>query len=287
MGTRLDDWAAVEELSRAAPRKVIPCFGVHPWYAHLHALTAEQVAHPTTLLEPPPPPKGNDRPNDSNRPTAATTTPPNDPKPPEPRPLLPALPPPSPPEAWLGRLRALLLRHPHAAVGEFGLDRGAVLPGTRLQLPRPARRQRSRQPREWTRTTPPYCGASSYGGSVDLVRGFTCLPGGVGERVYFSFSSVINDRPGPARAKLLARLAAVPLSRLLIESDQNTPGAVDAGLLAILGAAAEARGMGVEEVAQATTANFRRFYGASLAAMAPVAGGAEGRAGSMEGLAAG
>ncbi|GIL76194.1 hypothetical protein Vretimale_5797 [Volvox reticuliferus] len=107
----------------------------------------------------------------------------------------------------------------------------------------------------------------SYGGSVDLIRGFTKLPKGVGDRIYFSFSSVINGR---ARDKLLERLRAVPLERLLVESDQNSPAGVDPGLRAILEAVAEARGITVEEAAVATTNNFREFYGTCIERMEAV-----------------
>jgi hypothetical protein len=31
MGTRPSDWDAVEELARANPDRVVPCFGLHPW----------------------------------------------------------------------------------------------------------------------------------------------------------------------------------------------------------------------------------------------------------------
>lgn len=108
----------------------------------------------------------------------------------------------------------------------------------------------------------------SYGGSVDLVKGFTKLPKGVGDRIYFSFSAVINARgSGAAYGKLLERVRAVPERRLLVESDQCTAAAVDGGLYDMLGIVAEARGWSVERAAEVTTANFREFYAASLQAM--------------------
>lgn len=36
MGVREADWEHVLQLSQLAPAKVIPCFGVHPWFAHQH-----------------------------------------------------------------------------------------------------------------------------------------------------------------------------------------------------------------------------------------------------------
>ncbi len=93
---------------------MIPCFGVHPWFAHQHALdpAAAAAADPAALLDVPA--NGKDHPSG--------------------HPDLMARLAPAPPDAWLPRLRALLLRNPHAVVGEFGLDRAAVVPGTRLQV---------------------------------------------------------------------------------------------------------------------------------------------------------
>ena len=52
-----------------------------------------------------------------------------------------------------------------------------------------------------------------------------------------------------------------------MESDQNSPTEVDAGLLSILALVAEARGMSLEEAAAATSDNFREFYAGSLERM--------------------
>ncbi|GIL44871.1 hypothetical protein Vafri_2330 [Volvox africanus] len=111
MGTRLEDWEAVEALSAKEPHKVIPCFGVHPWFAHHHALDLAAASDPSQLLDSPP--NGKDHPSR--------------------HPDLLARMAPIPPERWMPRLRSLLTDHPHAVVGEFGLDRAAVVPGTRLQ----------------------------------------------------------------------------------------------------------------------------------------------------------
>ncbi|GLI64939.1 hypothetical protein VaNZ11_008340 [Volvox africanus] len=266
MGTRLEDWEAVEALSAKEPHKVIPCFGVHPWFAHRHALGLAAALDPSQLLDSPP--NGKDHP--SRHPEFLA---------------------PIPPDRWMPRLRSLLTDHPHAAVGEFGLDRAAVVPGTRLQpawshqlaltemhlklaseLGRPASLhcvQGYGALQDMLRTLgpegcPPRIMLHSYGGSVDLIKGFTKLPKGVGSRIYFSFSSVINGR---ARDKLLERLRAVPLERLLVESDQNSPLGVDPGLRAILEAVAEARGIAIEDAAAATTNNFLEFYGTCIERM--------------------
>eukprot|EP00879_Flechtneria_rotunda_P018956 GHRR01019899.1.p1 GENE.GHRR01019899.1~~GHRR01019899.1.p1 ORF type:complete len:129 (+),score=21.96 GHRR01019899.1:1681-2067(+) len=63
---------------------------------------------------------------------------------------------------------------------------------------------------------PPKVMLHSYGGSLEEIPRFHKLKG-IGERFYFSFSHVINQRTPD---KLVARIAAVPSDRLLIESDQ-------------------------------------------------------------------
>ncbi|KAG2493508.1 hypothetical protein HYH03_008324 [Edaphochlamys debaryana] len=342
MGTRAGDWGAVEELAKAAPGKVIPCFGVHPWFAHLHALSDTQLSDPAALLDSPP--NGKDAPVNHPQLLAAMSgsrsrssgssssgsgsggTSPRVQPPPAGTPAGgDGAPGPGPgpggagvggsgdegcgcgpstsagargrvraPGEWLGELRRLLGEHPGALVGEFGLDRAAVVPGTRLkpsfahqlalteahlalaaELGRPVSMHcvqsyghlQDLLRRLGPSGCPPKIMLHSYGGSVDLVKGFTRLPGGVGDRIYFSFSSVINARPD-RRAGLLQRLAAVPPERLLLESDQSSADRVDEGMRAILADAAEARGMAVEALAAAVGDNFRAFFASSLEAMA-------------------
>ncbi|KAG2449891.1 hypothetical protein HYH02_005413 [Chlamydomonas schloesseri] len=309
MGTRLGDWGEVEALAAAAPHKVIPCFGVHPWFAHRHALRPEQAAAPAALLDAPS--NGRDSP-DRHPQLLAALGPGGD--------MAVAA-----PEEWLPRLRELLARHPHALVGEFGLDRAAVVPGTRLQpgwehqlalteahlrlaaeLGRPVSMHcvqgyghlqvgAGGRAGGWDMLRrlgpagcPPKIMLHSYGGSVDLIKGFTKMPGGLGERIYFSFSDVINGRKPGQREKLLERLAAVPAGRLLLESDQNSPAGIDSGLVDILGAVAEARGVSVDAAAEAAAATFRDFFDSCLSAMptaaaAGAAGGDLGEAGQQGG----
>lgn len=63
----------------------------------------------------------------------------------------------------------------------------------------------------------------------------------------------------PIRAKLLARIAAVPDNRLLLESDQGTADAIDDSLREIAAVAAEAKGWPLEKVVQVANANFEEF----------------------------
>lgn len=107
---------------------------------------------------------------------------------------------------------------------------------------------------------PPAVMLHSFGGDVQVISQFTKMPA-IGRRFYFSFSTVINGR---APEKMLARIAAVPDDRLLLESDQNTPLAVDDALCAALQAVAAAKGWGVEEALERTFSNYREFFAGTL-----------------------
>eukprot|EP00879_Flechtneria_rotunda_P013455 GHRR01014049.1.p1 GENE.GHRR01014049.1~~GHRR01014049.1.p1 ORF type:complete len:410 (+),score=116.67 GHRR01014049.1:85-1314(+) len=148
-------------------------------------------------------------------------------------------------EEWEGKLRSLLQNNPHAFVGEIGIDRAAQIPGSKAktsfnhqlellerqvalaaEFQRPVSihcvrgyghllqffQQLAKQPS----ACPPKVMLHSYGGSLEEIPRFHKLKG-IGERFYFSFSHVINQRTPD---KLVARIAAVPSDRLLIESDQ-------------------------------------------------------------------
>jgi Tat protein secretion system quality control protein TatD with DNase activity len=241
---------------------------------------------------------------------------------------------PIPRRDWEPRLRALLTKHPHAVVGELGLDRAAVIPGTRrarcspqhqlallqaqlsvaAELGRPvsvhcvrahgmlydelrlraaasaaaaaaaaksvaaeaaatAAAQPSPTPSNPTPTPspppripnglPPALMMHSFGGSAEEARRFSGLEkvaGAAGCRVFFSFSAAINGRAG-GEDKLARRIRAVPEDRLLLESDQVTPEALDAGLAGSLALVAAAKGWALDEAARRCRRNFDAFYG--------------------------
>lgn len=106
--------------ARAA--QVIPCFGVHPWWAHLHAAPNPSSNQPTALssgssqapLQPPI--------------LSLVDLPAGDADPVEALGELYAV---QPSITWEESLRHYLALHPHAIVGEFGLDRAAYIPGTK------------------------------------------------------------------------------------------------------------------------------------------------------------
>ena len=363
------DWARVERLAAAtAPGKVIPGFGIHPWWSHLHAssvgATWEQlleapsdgdVAHAVAVLRQERDKQQRQQQQQQQQQQHACDGQAN----------VSSGQPGSgdggidgsggaygvglsggggaldvvPHDEWRARLRALLVAHPGALVGEVGVDRAAVIPTTRArvrfdhqlallreqlalaaELRRPvsvhcvrgyghllqllaglsggggsggkaARRQgraargggegssdgstsnnnssggtdngsssgSSVQQAGGGDALPPAIMLHSYGGSPEEVARFAALPNGAGRRVFFSFSAAISARsPG----KLAARIRAVPDDRLLLESDQVTPLAVDGGMADICALAAAAKGWSLDETARQTRANFDAFYAA-------------------------
>ena len=115
MGTAEDDWPRVQRLRSLAPGKVIPCFGVHPWFAHRHGMRA-----PCTTADVVEAKEEAELQKLGERLGAQLPT------------------------SWQARLRELLLQYPEAVVGEFGVDRAAVIPGTRASV-----RGRAAKDRAW------------------------------------------------------------------------------------------------------------------------------------------
>jgi len=205
---------------------------------------------------------------------------------------------------WLDDLRARLDANPHAGVGEIGLDRwmldrakpdDARLVGLRRatieeqmevflaqlalaaerNLPASihcldaigplydALRNAERPPRGFL--------LHSYNGSVEMAANFARLG------AYFSFNGCFLD---PRKSKLRAVYAAIPASRLLIETDAPAlrlpttlekfpPFAVadgslaghPANLIAAYEGLAEIRGISVEALAAQTEKNFHALFG--------------------------
>lgn len=129
---------------------------------------------------------------------------------------------------------------------------------------------------------PPAIMLHSFGGAPEEAARFSALEKLCGRargcRVYFSFSAAINARPprdnsggdggaadgggvDPSAIKLAARIRAVPADRLLLESDEVAPAALDQGLARSLALVAAARGWGLRETAERCRANFEAFYG--------------------------
>ncbi|KIZ06047.1 TatD DNase family protein [Monoraphidium neglectum] len=191
--------------------------------------------------------------------------------------------------SWHARLRGLLSAYPHALVGEIGIDRAAVIPGSRARVRFDHQlallREQLALAAELSRPVSIHCvrgyghllqlfaalpasGAGcppavmlhSYGGSPEDVARFCRLPG-IGRRFFFSFSAAINAR---APDKLVARVRAVPDDRLLVESDQVSALLVEGGMADICYIVAGAKGWGLEEAARRTLENFNAFYGTTV-----------------------
>lgn len=95
MSTRLDDLALVEEVARQFPDKIVPAFGLHPWYTYLvKTQDVDKTTHYQSVLDPP---------ADES--------------------LIEVLPEPVLLADHVEKLRQLLERHPSALLGEVGLDR--------------------------------------------------------------------------------------------------------------------------------------------------------------------
>ncbi|KAI0778717.1 TatD DNase family Scn1, partial [Trametes elegans] len=111
MATRGSDQDLVADLARAAPDKVVPCFGYHPWFYHWISLTPapSKEAHYRTLFLPDSPPPKPEQVSAFER-------------------LLPYLPDPIPLSDVLADVRAHLAAFPHAMLGEVGLDRACRIP---------------------------------------------------------------------------------------------------------------------------------------------------------------
>jgi TatD DNase family protein len=185
-------------------------------------------------------------------------------------------------DGWLETLRAVLVNHPEAALGEIGLDRPAetgnaveqeALFRAQLELGRELNRPLVIHNRRATdrllsllRETGPFPAGivlHSFGGPAELVGRF--LP----FNAYFSFSGSIT---WPEARRVRSALQAVPIERLLLETDapylriENEDGTGrttdgEPGDLAVLvRAAAAIRNEPVEVVAEASWLNAGRLF---------------------------
>lgn len=217
------EWAPMVALRAAHPGRIIPGFGMHPWFAHRAA------------------------------------------------------------PGWLERLELRLDAAPDAFVGEIGLDRVAVTPDTQrnefdAQVPvfvdqlrlakRLCRPVSVHAVQCWgvmcdvlaapTTPLPPRIMLHSFGGAAAMVASILAIERKRrGEtRFFFSFSATINGRA----PKTPAVVAAVPLDRLLIESDVHSAAAIDGAMAAALRMVADARGCSLAEAAAITTRNAEQFF---------------------------
>ncbi|MBN2491433.1 MAG: TatD family hydrolase [Planctomycetes bacterium] len=229
-GTSEDDWSAVRELAAEHP-SVVPCFGVHPWFA------TERSGR------------------------------------------------------WRQRLREFLESVP-SAVGEIGLDRW-VTPRDEAAQEELFRAQLALA-RKLARPVTIHC-LKAWDWMMRVLRDEPSLEAGMhfhafdgpvaviepllAEGACFSFAGNVL---APGRKRARAALAALPLERLLLESDapdmppppayrthelRDAEGRIlnePANLGAVVRGLAELKGVAPERLAEATTENARRFFGEIL-----------------------
>jgi len=186
-------------------------------------------------------------------------------------------------EGWENRLRELLERHPHASLGECGLDRWIDSPGLDTQMP--VFDAQIRLARELDRPLTIHCLKAwqalfdafdreappkrfllhSFNGSIEVAR--RLLPLGA----YFSFSGYfLHDR----KTAVVETFRQLPPDRVLLETDAPdmlpTAGQIrhplpnelnhPANLPAIAEAYAERIGSDLKELAERNEENFARFF---------------------------
>lgn len=270
MSTHPRDYPTVLELSRSIPRdcrsddiavKVVPCFGVHPWF--LHELDDDHVAA-THIATTPSTTHGSD--NSNNQ--AATSTP-----------------------MWLQELEHWIKDTPEAIVGEIGLD-GFHFDGTTGELTTPmddqiqafeaqmeiaARLQRpvsihavqcfgplmtSLSKLKMTKQVgvaglPPKMYFHAFGGKVGTIDQLLALCGTKPGQVYFGFSPVVNFR-SPKTASVIRK---VGLNRLVLETDHEDASLVPQSIEEGISLIAHALNVSRDEVVEQTTRNAFDLYG--------------------------
>ncbi|KAJ3153788.1 hypothetical protein HDU86_005121 [Geranomyces michiganensis] len=240
MGTRAEDWDAVERVAADYPHKVVPAFGIHPWFA--------ASAADSTLA--------------------------------------------------MGRLKALLARHPTALVGEIGIDgvardrttskvyplapqleifkqqlmlavqtnrrvsvhtvraHGHLLAALQELPGNAAQESASDSENNSEGVFPPAVMCHSWSGSVEVLRALLGMKPG-GNRLWFSFSTGVNGNS----PKTPERIRAVPDNRVLIESDLHDADMIDAALYGACQMVADAKGWTLRETAERTKRNAEEFLG--------------------------
>ncbi|ORY95171.1 TatD family, partial [Absidia repens] len=274
------DWETVEMVAASSNNvdshsRCVPCFGIHPWYVYRLAPPQEgdpqaneegvkhqqqQQEHYQHVL---------DGPDDTEK-----------------QQLISQLAAPIPFSDWYPHLEQQLKRHPHALLGEVGLDRSArLLPGgaiewhgvkptnvctiLRLQLDLALQLDRAvsfhcvqSQGKSKTVTTATATTSvlrvclHSFGGkpaSLDQFFKWRHV------KVYVSFSIAINARLG--WKKLSQLIQAVPDDQLLIETDLNSPTSLDYNMVCIASLVAQAKNWSLHDTVMKTRQNWIAFTG--------------------------
>ncbi|KAJ1914303.1 Cut9-interacting protein scn1 [Mycoemilia scoparia] len=245
MGTTYYDWPTVSALHSHHPTRFIPAFGIHPWFVQRVPGLPENTQDPISTAE------GLDI-----------------------------------PDTWESELEAYLQKHPNAIVGEIGLDKKAVKGTTKLRFPFTSQihlfnkqldiATKFNRPvsihcvkcqgslLDILRNTPPSClppkiMLHSYSGSIESLKDFLSIPGGVGrDRIYVSFSKLVNGRNTEKFAEIIR---AIPDNRVLIESDVDSMDDVDECMAFSENLVAVSKEWSIDECRKKVYENSCRFFG--------------------------
>jgi Tat protein secretion system quality control protein TatD with DNase activity len=291
MSSHVNDQALVKQLVDEHPDKIVPAFGLHPWWSH-HVSFEDADCLPSKLEH-----------YRKVFPASFTAT---DTLTDEETTLLQSFPEPTSFSTFVSQvLRPNLEAYPQAMLGEVGLDRSFRIPlpqtdaksnrsdqrivkkFTNLKVPvehqmKLLQEQMEiafelnrnisfhcvqahglvadllvalpKQSKHWKNSNSMIC-LHSFGGSVDVIQRITKHI--EKERVYLSFSTTINARLD----RLEELIRAVPDNRLLIESDYNHIEHNEARIWEILGIVCEAKSWKPQEAAEQLEKNWDTFSG--------------------------
>lgn len=229
MGTRPEDWDAIQTISAKYPEKVIPSFGLHPWF-----VDQVSVSHPNWLnllkcrLEETPSSLLGEFGLDGIAKDRSTGL----------------------KYSMEAQLKAFEAQYDLAS----GLGRPVsihMVQASGLVLDFFQRVSKIK-----TRKHPPTIMLHSFSGSVDIAQSLLKLPR-IGKLFYFSFSTIVNARS----PKMSAKIQSIPADRILLESDEHDISLVDSGMEKVLQMVSEYRGWTVEETARQVQLNTRAFLG--------------------------
>lgn len=206
MGTQPSDWQQISSLLSISSQKLIPAFGLHPWY----------VSESQDVLD---------------------------------------------------HLRSLLEQHPHALVGEIGLDKGhkATYPlqlnlfqkqiQIAVDLDRPMSIHAVQATADLITHLPKHNKVMlhSFTGSSESIRHISRL----NPQVYYSISSTVNGKSSERKWK--EAIQTIPDDRLLIESDAQACQDIPSLLLKALQMVAEAKGWSLSLACDITDRNLNAF----------------------------
>ncbi|KAI8587421.1 hypothetical protein BDZ88DRAFT_425385 [Geranomyces variabilis] len=240
MGTRSEDWNAVEQLATAHPRKVVPAFGIHPWFAasatdsSFAELKAVLARHSTALV--------GEIGIDGVARDRATN---------EVYPLTPQL--------EIFKRQLLLAAENNRRVSVHTVRAHGHLLAALQELRDGKTSQNgggSQGGKKRSSGFPPAVMNHSWSGSVETLRALLAMTPG-GDRLWFSFSTGVNGRS----PKTPERIRAVPDNRILIESDLHDAALIDAALWDACRMVADAKGWSMLETAERTRRNAEEFLG--------------------------